>query len=449
VRNLVIVGGLVRDNYEINEPSGVVRAFDVRTGALVWAWDVGNPGRSGAPPAGETYTRATPNVWSTPSFDDALGLVYLPTGNATPDLWGAHRSEADERYSSSIVALDVATGRVRWSFQTVHHDLWDYDVPAQPTLYDVPDGHGGTVPALIQTTKRGQIFMLDRRTGTPIAEVEEGAVTQQGVVADDHLSPTQPYSVGMPALGAERLTESRMWGATLLDRLVCRIEFRKARYDGDFTPPGTTPAIQYPSWLGGVNRGSVSIAKNLGYMIVNDTRVPVTNQLIPRAEYDAAKHADGTEGSGAPQYGTPWGVKQAQFLSPLGVPCQEPPYGAISAIDLATHRIVWSMPLGTLQDSGPWASPCTCRSRSACLPSVVRSRRLRAWCSWRELRTTVSVRLTCGHELWKGRLPLGAETTPITYVSPRSGRQFVAISAGGNLAQKRRGDYIFAFALPK
>jgi quinate dehydrogenase (quinone) len=164
VRNLVIVGGLVRDNYEINEPSGVVRAFDVRTGALVWAWDVGNPGRSGAPPAGETYTRATPNVWSTPSFDDALGLVYLPTGNATPDLWGAHRSEADERYSSSIVALDVATGRVRWSFQTVHHDLWDYDVPAQPALYDVPDGHGGPIPALIQTTKRGQIFIS---TGGP------------------------------------------------------------------------------------------------------------------------------------------------------------------------------------------------------------------------------------------------------------------------------------------
>ncbi|WP_458733120.1 membrane-bound PQQ-dependent dehydrogenase, glucose/quinate/shikimate family [Sphingobium xenophagum] len=450
MRNLIIVGGLVRDNYEEGEPSGVVRAFDVHTGKLVWAWDMGNPDASGHPPAGKSFTPGTPNVWSTPSFDDKLGLVYLPTGNATPDSWGPKRSPAAERYSSSIVALDVTTGRVRWSFQTVHHDLWDYDVPAQPALYDVPDGHGGTIPALIQVTKRGQIFMLDRRTGKPIAKVEERPVPQKGGARDDFLSPTQPYSTGMPAIGAERLTEARMWGATPLDQLYCRIAFRKARYDGDFSPPGLKTAIYFPGWFGGMNWGSVSIAENRGTMIVNDTRVPVVARLVPRAEYDAKAQKSSGEGSGAPQYGTPYGLEQGTLESPLAVPCQEPPYGAITAIDLATRKVLWSMPLGTLQDSGPLGlamhmgipiglpaigGPVTTASGLVFMAGT-QDHYIRAF----DIRN--------GHELWKGRLPMGAETTPMTYVSPRSGQQYLAIAVGGNLAQKQdRGDYIVAFSL--
>jgi quinate dehydrogenase (quinone) len=451
MRNLVIVGGLVRDNHDTDEPSGVVRAFDVRTGALAWAWDLGNPNAGDAPQQDQKYTRGTPNVWSTPAFDDALGLVYLPTGNATPDFWGGHRTDAAEHFSSSIVAVDINTGRVRWSFQTVHHDLWDYDVPSQPALYDIPDGHGGTTPALIQTTKRGQIFMLDRRTGTPIAKVEERAVPQTGGAPDDHQAPTQPYSIGMPALGADRLTEARMWGATPLDQLVCRIAFRKARYDGDFTPPGPTTAIQFPGWFGGMNWGSGSVAENLGYFIINDTRIPVTTQLVPRPQFDASARQGGQEGTGAPQYGTPWGLRQSQLMSPLGIPCQAPPYGAITAIDLAGRKIVWSVPLGTLQDNGPLGvamhlpipiglpaigGPVTTASGLVFMAGT-QDHYIRAL----DVRT--------GRELWKGRLPMGAETTPITYVSPQSGRQFVVISAGGNLESKDRGDYVVAFALPK
>lgn len=449
MRNLIIVGGLVRDNYEEGEPSGVVRAFDVHSGRLVWAWDLGNPDAPGIPAAGKSFTPGTPNVWSTPSFDDKLGLVYLPTGNATPDSWGPHRSPAAERYSSSIVALDAATGRVRWSFQTVHHDLWDYDVPAQPALYDVPDGHGGTIPALIQVTKRGQIFMLDRRNGKPIAKVEEKLVPQQGGAKDDFLSPTQPYSTGMPAMGAERLTEARMWGATPLDQLYCRIAFRKARYDGDFSPPGLKTAIYFPGWFGGMNWGSVSIAENRGTMIVNDTRIPVVARLVPRAEYDAKARKSSAEGTGAPQYGTPYGLEQGRLESPLAIPCQEPPYGAITAIDLATRKVLWSMPLGTLQDAGPLGmamhmpipiglpaigGPITTASGLVFMAGT-QDHYIRAL----DIRT--------GRELWKGRLPMGAETTPMTYVSPRSGRQYLAIAAGGNSAQKDRGDYVVAYAL--
>ncbi len=450
VRDLVVVGGLVWDNQKTGEPSGVVRAFDVRSGALVWAWDLGNPAITREPPEGQSYTAGTPNVWSIPAFDDELGLIYLPTGNATPDFWGGHRSPADDQYSSSIVALDIATGRERWHFQTVHHDLWDYDVPSQPALYDVPDGHGAMVPALIQTTKRGQIFMLDRRTGTPIASVEERPVPQGGV-PDDRSSPTQPYSVGMPAIGTEPLSEKRMWGLTPIDQLICRIEFRKARYEGEFTPPSERLTIQYPSWLGGMNWGSVSIAENLGYLIVNDTRVAIWNRMIPRKAYDEASVKNGGHEGNAPQAGTPWGIEMGRFLSPLGIPCQEPPYGTISAIDLATRKVAWSTPLGTTEDTGPLGiathlpmpigmptrgGPIT-TSTGLVFIAASQDFYIRAF----DVRT--------GKELWKGRLPVGAEATPMTYISPKSGRQFLVISAGGNSATTSKGDYVVAYALPR
>jgi len=450
VRDLVIVGGRVLDNQEVGEPSGVVRAFDVRTGALVWAWDLGNPDITALPPEGGSYTPGTPNVWSTPAFDDALGLVYLPTGNATPDFWGGHRSEADDRYSSSIVALEIETGRERWRFQTVHHDVWDYDVSAQPALYDVPDGRGGVIPALIQATKHGQIFVLDRRDGTPIAGVEARAVPQDGV-PDERLAATQPYSIGMPAIGVEPLREARMWGITPLDQLACRIGFRKAHYEGDFTPPGERWTLQYPGWMGGTTWGSVAVAENSGYLIINDTRLAMLNRLVPRAQYDAEASAGGGEYTSAPQHGTPWGVQHQRFLSPLGVPCQEPPYGTITAIDLASREIVWSMPLGTTEETGPLGiatrlpMPIGMPTRGG--PITTASGLVFIAATQDHYLRALDVRT--GRELWKGRLPVSAETVPMTYLAPASGRQFVLISAGGNSATPLRGDYIVAFALPR
>jgi len=449
VRNLIVVGGLVQDNHETGEPSGVIRAFDVHSGKLVWAWDLGNPAITALPPKGEGYTPGTPNVWSTPAYDDKLGLIYLPTGNATPDFWGGHRSPEADKYSSSVVALDIATGRERWHFQTVHHDRWDYDVPSQPALYDVPDGKGGTIPALIQTTKRGGIFMLDRRTGEPIAKVEERAVPQGGV-SDDRTSPTQPYSVGMPSIGTEPLKESRMWGMTPLDQLICRIEFRRARYEGEFTPPSEQTSIFFPGWAGGMNWGSSSIAENIGYLLVNDSRMGVLNRLVRRQQYDANAQGDGTHDGGAPQYGTPWGVEQSRFLSPLGIPCQAPPYGTLTAIDLATRKVVWSVPMGTVEDTGPMGiamhlpmpvglptlgGPVTTASGLVFMAGT-QDYYLRAM----DIKT--------GRELWKGRLPVGGETTPMTYTA-KNGRQYVVISAGGNRTTPIRGDYIIAFALPQ
>lgn len=358
VRDLVVIGGWVRDNQERGEPSGVVRAFNARTGGLVWAWDLGNSTVTGDPPAGQSYTRGTPNMWSTPAFDDKLGLIYLPLGNATPDYYGNGRTAESERYSSSIVALDIDTGRPRWNFQTVHHDLWDYDVAPQPALFDAPDGKGGTIPALLQATKRGQLFLLNRSTGKPLANVIEKAVPQVGKAPSEWLSPTQPDSVGMPSVGTEPLTESRMWGATIFDQLWCRIEFRKHRYEGEFTPPGLTASIEYPGNYGGFNWGGVSLDAANGFAFLNDIRLPVKVRLMPPEEAKVVIAAAASKGAAnrhgpALQAGTPYGVLVEPMMSPLGIPCVEPPFGTITAVDLRTRQVAWQVPMGTVEDTGP------------------------------------------------------------------------------------------------
>ncbi len=224
----IVIGGWVVDNQEVAEPSGVIRGFDAKTGELKWAWDLGNPAIDKLPPEGQTYTRGTPNSWTTLSYDDKLGLVYVPLGNNTPDYYGKERPEFSNQYNSSLVALDVRTGKEKWHFQTTHYDLWDYDLPSQPALMDVPDQNGQIVPAVMQTTKRGQIFLLNRETGQPIADVVEKPVPSKSPIPDEKpLSPTQPYSVGMPTIGADHLNEKKIWGVTLFDQLVCRIQFKK------------------------------------------------------------------------------------------------------------------------------------------------------------------------------------------------------------------------------
>jgi quinate dehydrogenase (quinone) len=446
----VIVGGWVMDNRELGEPSGVVRAFDAETGALAWAWDLGNPAMAGLPPEGQTYTRGTPNVWSTPAFDARLGLVYLPTGNATPDYWGSHRTDASDRYSSSVVALDIATGKERWRFQTTHHDLWDYDVPSEPMLVDFPMGAGQTRPGLIQLTKRGQIFVLDRATGQPLTEVTEKPVPG-GAEKGEWTSPTQPYSTGMPAIGAARLTEAQMWGATPLDQLVCRIAFRSARYDGDFTPPGRAePSIQYPSNGGGQNWGSGSFDPVRGLLIVPDIRMAMTVKLkptqAPRMSLALAKDRS-AKGAGAVSYES----KNEYMLSPLAVPCLEPPGGTISAIDLATRKVVWQVPAGTAEYAGPLGlkSGLKIPMGNTTLGGPVSTAGGLTFHAATADPYLRAYDTATGKVVWQAKLPVGVGGTPMTYVSPKTGRQYVVVSAGGARMMPERGDYVIAFALPK
>ena len=450
----IVLGGWVADNQSTDEPSGVIRAFDARSGAFRWAWDAGRPGHYGEPPKGEVYTRSTPNSWAPMSADEKLGLVYVPTGNATPDHWGGNRSEESKRYGSSVVALDMNSGQLRWSFQTTHYDVWDYDVASQPTLLDVTIG-GRKIPALIQATKRGEVFVLDRRNGKPLAPVEERAVPQRGSAEVGRLSPTQPFSTGMPSLAGDPLRERDMWGMTPFDQLWCRIAFRKLRYDGSMTPPGTEPSLIYPGIAGGVNWGSVSIDPMRQVMIVNSMQYGSVIRLVPRAETDRLL-AHGANYSHSfvlpqPQAGTPYGVQLQGFESPLLAPCNKPPYGNIHAIDLKTGKRLWSRPFGSIRDTGPFNIPLGLPLDMG-MPnfggSLVTASGL-VFIGASHDSTFRAFDINTGKNLWQARLPAGGQANPMSFRSPRTGRQFVVIAAGGHkLLRASPGDAIVAFALP-
>jgi len=464
VRGNIIVGGAVFDNQYWGEPSGVIRAFDATTGELKWAWDMGHPDRRGLPPSGETYTLSTPNAWAPMSADEQLGLVYAPLGNSEPDIFGAQRRPFDDKYGTSVVALDALTGELRWSFQTVHHDLWDYDVASAPVLIDIPSP-GGVEHALIQPTKTGEVFVLDRRTGAPLSAVEERPAPQTGAVPEERLAATQPYSVNMPSFAGPTLSEEDMWGATPLDQLWCRIQFKKSRYDGRYTAPGLTPSLEYPGTYGGSSWGGVSVDLAHGMMIFDTIRLISRVQLIPRVEADKmgikpiewskrdkTTLPHGQNGAILAQAGTPYAVQIGPLLSPLGIPCQRPPYGLISAVDLRTHGILWHQPFGTARQSGPRGLhshiPLTMGvpeqggsiATGAGLVFIGASQDgyFRAFSS------------ATGQLLWEDRLPTMASASPMTYLGPRSGRQFVVIAAGGSkVLLSATGDYIIAYALPE
>jgi len=450
VRGMAVVGSGVPDNGELTNPSGVVRAYDAMTGRFAWAWDLGRPGQHGEPPTGESYTHNTPNAWSLFSVDEELGLVYVPTGNSNPDYYGAQRTPEAEKYSTSVVALEAATGDVHWSFQTVHHDLWDYDVGAQPVLVDVPTAQG-RVPGLIQPTKTGQVFVLDRRAGKPLAEVTERPVPQ-GAGRGDWTAKTQPFSTGMPAFTGPDLTEEDMWGLTPLDSLWCRLKFREARYDGPMTPPSDHGWIYSTGFLGGIDWGSVAVDEVDDVMLVNSFVMASRNFFVPGSQFGNYPKAK------LPfpyfhQEGSPYfAVFTALFRSPLGMPCQRPPYGTLSAVDLKTRKLLWSHPLGTSRNSGPLGMQLSL-SLPMGSPNIGGAVVTASGVGF--IAATLdqyfrAIDVRTGRELWKTQLPSAAFANPMSYTGPRSGRQFVVIAVGGNsLMAKPHGLYITAFALPE
>ena len=445
VGNTAIVGGFVLDNIGTGNPSGLVRAFDVASGKQLWSWDAGRHDPNAPLKPGETYENGSPNAWSLFSADEKLGLVYIPTGNPSPDHFGGQRSADMERYGSSVVALDIATGKLRWSFQTVHHDLWDYDVASQPVLIDMPL-NGQSVPALIQSTKQGEIFLLDRRNGRPLAPVEERPVPQ-GNVPGERYSPTQPVSLAFPSLVPPPLREADMWGATPIDQLWCRIAFRKLHYEGLYTPPTLENSLIFPGNNGIMNWGSLAVDAGRQIMIVPTSYMPLVIKLIPRK--DAPQSDDIVmEGRGAisPMIGTPYAVRtERPFVSPLGVPCNAPPWGRLTAFDLKTRQILWQRPLGTTADHAPLGVPvpgvfnqggAMVTQGGLAFIGATMDNYLRAF----DVKN--------GKELWKGRLPAGGQALPMTYVSPRTGKQYVVIAAGGHaFMQTTPGDYVVAYSL--
>jgi len=413
----LVVGGWVLDNQETQEPSGVVRGYNPRTGSLLWAWDMGREGETSLPPIDSHYTRGTPNVWSLTSADDELGLVYVPTGNATPDYFGGHRTEVMDKYASSIIAIDAKTGLTRWYFQTTHHDIWDYDVPSQPTLVDLTLD-GVLRKAVIVPTKRGEVFVLDRATGELLTEVTERPVPQTDL-PDERSSATQPFSTGMPSFAYPSIREKDLFGISPFDQMACRKTFLGLRYEGPMTPPSVQGTLLYPGPAGGMNWGSVAVDEERQLMVVNNMHLPWIIHMIPREEIlDTSEELiDLGYGVGGPQRGTPFAAQVELFASPL--PCLKPPYSEIAVVDLTTQQVVWRRGMGPLNLGFPATAGSFITAGGLIFNGGVMDGQLRA------------IDALTGDVIWQDKLRSGSDATPMSYVSPKTGRQYVLVTVPG------------------
>lgn len=440
-RELVIIGGHVTDNESTNEPSGAIRAYDVHDGRLVWNWDSDNPDETAPLAPGKTYSRNSANMWSLASVDEKLGMVYLPLGNQTPDQWGADRTPGAEKFSAGIVALDLATGKVRWNYQFTHHDLWDMDVGSQPTLLDLKTADG-VKPALIAPTKQGSLYVLDRRDGSAIVPIRE-IPAPQGAVKGDHTAPTQARS-DLNLLGPD-LTEAAMWGASPFDQMLCRIQFRELRYEGQYTPPSEQGSLIYPGNVGVFNWGGVSVDPVRQLLFTSPNYMAFVSKMVPRAEVAEGSKRESETSGVQPNTGAPYAVIMHPFMSPLGVPCQAPAWGYVAGIDLTTNKVVWKHKNGTSRDSSPIpiGLPVGVPSMGG---SMVTAGGL-GFLSGTLDQYLRAYDVNTGKELWKSRLPAGGQATPMTYTG-KDGQQYVLVMAGGHGSLgTKMGDYVIAYKL--
>ncbi|WP_263141614.1 membrane-bound PQQ-dependent dehydrogenase, glucose/quinate/shikimate family [Pseudomonas sp. RIT-PI-AD] len=457
----VILGGWIYDGQKTHEPSGAVRAFDPVSGEIAWAWDIGRADSPVVHPAAdETFTAGTPNAWGVYTADVERGLVYLPTGNAVPDYYGAKRRPFDERYSSSVVALDIRTGAPRWTFQTLHHDLWDMDVPIGPTLVDLPGEQGASVPALLQTTKRGELFLLNRETGQPLAEVAERPAPQGGLPGEP-VAATQPYSVGMPSFAPPPIRESDAWGVTPFDQMLCRIEFRRMNYQGAYTPfVLERKTLVYPAFDGVIDWHGASLDPLHRRLYANLSYIPFTARVYARQDAEAEGLVEPWNGRGTPprpkdfsinpQYGTPYVVKVEPWLGLFQAPCKAPPWGQLAAVDLDNRQLAWRHDVGTTRDTGPFGLHLNLPFPTGIfnIGGNINTRSGLIFMGATADDYLRAFEASSGRELWKTRLPAGGQATPMTYLG-RDGRQYVVIAAGGHGGlQTRSGDYLKAYALP-
>ena len=459
VNDRLILGERITDNVNRDIPSGVVRAYDPVSGRAIWAWDVGRSPDAIAPlPPGEVYTRGTPNVWGAITADARNGLVYLGTGNASPDYWIGLRRPFDDRFGSSIVALDIATGKLRWTRQLVHRDMWDMDLPIGPSLFDYRAADGRTIPALIQTTKMGQVYFLNRLTGAPLAAIEERPVRTDGATPGLRVSPTQPFSVGMPSMTPPAPSEVATWGATPIDQLMCRIDIRRAQGTGIYQPMGLKPIIGHPAFDGVTDWGGAAVDPVRGIMTVNTMEMPFKLYLMRRDDPRTAalmRQKQGGENAKQAQlqtqYNTPYTAVVKAWVGIFGAPCVAPPWGHLTAIDLKTRKVLWREVLGTARDTGLFGSHLGVPLKTG-VPNLGGSIITAGGLAFIGATTDQYLRaydLRTGQVVWKARLPAGAQATPMTYRG-RDGRQYVVVTAGGHGALGTRyGDYTLAFALPR
>jgi quinoprotein glucose dehydrogenase len=426
--DLVIVGSSIADNWKVDTERGIVRAFDARTGRLRWTW---NP----TPWADSTTPRTgAGNAWSTMSVDREHDLVFVPTGSSSPDYFGGIR-KGDNKWANSVVALRASTGALVWGFQVVHHDLWDYDVASQPTLITWRDG----TPAVVINTKMGHVFVLNRLTGEPLLPVEERPVPQSDIPGEQSW-PTQPFpTISMAPAG---FSPGDAWGQSAEDLAWCTEKIKASRSEGIFTPPSFKGTIVFPGNVGGVNWGSAAYDPERHIMVANTNRLIAWVKLIPREGFASELNKEQDNriyGEFARQTGAPYGIYRTFVFSPAGLPCNAPPWGTTTAVNLFSQQKVWDVPLGTMvpnQESGsinlggPIVTAGGLLFTGAAMDSYFRA-----------------FDIESGKELWKYELPAGGQATPMTYTL--DGKQYVVIAAGGHgKLGTKQGDYVLAFALP-
>lgn len=448
----IIIGGSVTDNLSTKEPSGVIRGYDANNGHLKWIFDTGAQNPNAMPGENTTFVHNSPNAWAPLAYDQQRNIVYIPTGVGTPDIWGGNRDKLKERYANSIVALNASTGKLIWHFQTTHHDLWDMDVPAQPSLMDVTLPSGKRVPAIYILTKTGNIFVLNRETGQPIVPITEKSVPQTlkrgNLTKGEHYAATQPFSA-LSLTPQGKLTDKDMWGASMFDQLVCRIQFKRLNYDGIYTPPSENGTLVFPGNLGVFEWGGISVNQDRQIALMNPIGLPFISRLIPTNPNRAQQEQGaGTENGMQPMYGVPYGVEINPFLSPIGLPCKQPAWGFVSGVDLQTNKVVWKKRIGTIRDSlpklfelppmkigVPGLGGSISTAGNVMFVSATQDDYLRAFDT------------SNGQLLWQARLPAGGQATPMTYAV--NGKQYIVQMAGGHGSfGTRMGDTLIAYTLP-
>jgi quinoprotein glucose dehydrogenase len=422
VGDLVITGSSIGDNREVSVERGVVRAYDARTGKLRWTWDPIPWSNS------QAHRTGAANAWSTLSADPERDLVFIPTGSASPDYYGGERPGNNE-HANSVVALKASTGALVWSFQVVHHDLWDYDVASQPALIQFRGK-----PAVAVTTKMGLLFVLDRLTGKPLIQVDERPVPKSDIPGET-ASPTQPRPAWSPMV-PQKLTADDAWGPTPEAKAWCQERIRALRNEGPFTPPSLQGTLVVPGNVGGVNWGSASWDPERQLLFAVTNRLPAVVKLIPRTDFRStydSREANRMTGEFAPQRGTPYAMYRDFLVSPAGTPCNAPPWSALVAFDLQTGKLRWESAVGkSLSLGGAISTGGGLAFTGASLEPYIRA-----------------YNTDTGEEIWKSELPASAQSTPMTY--EWEGKQYVVICAGGHGKAKdfgsKMGDSVVAFRI--
>lgn len=438
VGDVVVVGSAIDDNGRVDMPSGVVRGFDARSGSLRWSWDPIARRQPAGKSSPSQWRSGAANAWSIMSADPEADLVFVPTGSASPDYYGGLRP-GDNKWADSVVALRATTGELVWGFQLVHHDLWDYDT-ASPPLLATLQRNGKRIPVLIQGNKTGFLFVLNRQTGSPVFPVEERPVPKTDVPGEI-TSPTQPFPTAPPPLAPQRVSASDAWGLTSEERDACRAEMEGLRNEGIFTPPAVRGALAIPGNIGGMTWSGSAFDPERDLLLTNTNNFPTKVRVIPRSDFDEARRK-GEPGEYTAQAGAPFGMFRRPLLSPkYHLPCVPPPWGMLTAVNIAAGKIQWQVPLGSFHDGAPAGSITLGGPMITAGGLVFAAGTVDPFIRAFDIET--------GRELWRGSVPASAHATPMTYKSS-NGKQFIVVAAGGHahIEQEQKSDTLVAFALP-